>query len=38
MLEKLWFSHRTAEKLADLIKVEMVWNYWAPTRVQAGSR
>lgn len=33
----VWFSNRTAEKLADLVKVEMVWNYWAPTRLQARS-
>lgn len=36
-LETVWFSNRTAEKLADLVKVEMVWNYWTPTRLQARS-
>lgn len=38
-MEKVWFSHRTSSKFADLAKVELFWNCWAnsrpPTRVQA---
>lgn len=41
-LEKLWFSHRIAERVAGVARLELVWNRWAhngqPSGVGVGGR
>lgn len=41
-LEKVWMGHWTAEKLAGLTRLELVWscltNHRLPSRGQKGSR